>query len=371
MKHSFLQEILEPTSAKGISFAGGLPNSTLFPLDALKDAAVEVLSHPRTLQYIRSSGYVPLKEKIAQFYRDKGFATTADEILITSGSQQALDLIARHYSGRAITVEAPCYLGAMNVFRLNHLPMQSVDLYDDGIKIKCFRKSFQETKLAYVIPDFQNPSGYTYSIKKREKVAQSVLAYDGILIEDSPYSKLYFEKPYPCISKLIPSNSYHLGSFSKTLAPSLRVGWIRADKRLLEPLISYKEAMDLHTNGLAQMIIDHYLEEQNHYRKHLKHVRRFYKKQMQAFTTTLDTMLPELVYTTPKGGMFVYGQLPHVNTSKLVRGCMQKEVAFIPGEEFYTTGQKRDELRFSFTNVSKKEMRKGLQIINTVLKESF
>ena len=261
MKRSFIREILERTTSDTISFAGGLPDEKLFPHLALRESATHVLGDARSLQYGTTQGYLPLRNKIAHLYTAEGFETTADNIMITSGVQQALDIISRYHRQEAITTESPSYLGAMNLFDLNRLEQHPVTLHSDGIDIAAFEKSFSQTRLAYLIPDFQNPTGFTYTQEKRVQIAGIVKEQQGILIEDAPYSELYFKEKNQSISALLPDQSFHLGSFSKALAPSLRLGWIRADKTLLEPLLAYKEAMDLHSNGLSQAIVDHYLTD--------------------------------------------------------------------------------------------------------------
>ncbi len=369
MKRSFIREILEHTTNETISFAGGLPDGKLFPKLELKDSAKRVLNDANSLQYTTSTGLIELKEKIAQFYCDDGFETKASNILITSGSQQALDIIARYNNGKNITIESPSYLGAMNIFNLNNLKQDAIYLDKSGIDIELFEASFKKSKFAYLIPDFQNPTGYTYNIEKREKIAQIVKEHDGILIEDAPYDKLYFKEKFQSISSLIPQNSFHLGSFSKTLAPALRIGWIRADEKLLEPLIAYKEAMDLHTNGLAQYILNDYFKDKKQYNTHLKLLRKIYAKKMQIFKSYLDEILPDFKYVQPKGGMFIYGNFTNINTSQLVQKCLEKNVVFVPGDEFYTNNEVKNEIRFNFTHCSSKDIYKGLTLIAQIIKE--
>ena len=187
------------------------------------------------------------------------------------------------------------------------------------------------------------------------------------MIEDSPYSKLYFEKELPSISLLVPKQSFHLGSFSKTLAPALRIGWIRADKKLLQPLIAYKEAMDLHTNGLVQHILDDYLKDETHYKKHLEILRFTYHDKMEFFAQMIAELLPNFIFEKPKGGMFIYGRFENVDTSALLEKCLEKKVLFVPGVEFYTHNKINNEIRFNFTNASKEEIRKGLNTIKNRL----
>ncbi len=374
MKRSFIREILEHTTNETISFAGGLPDEKLFPHLDLRTSAYHVLSSSRSLQYSTTQGYLPLRNKIAHLYTEEGFPTTADQIMITSGSQQALDIIARYHHSRSITIEAPSYLGAMNIFDLNHLDQQCIPLHAEGIDSEGFSQSFRQTGLAYLIPDFQNPTGRSYTQERREEIARIIQAEQGLLIEDAPYSEIFFRHKYQSISSLLPAQSFHLGSFSKVLAPSLRLGWIRADTALLVPLIAYKEAMDLHSNGLSQYIIDHYLTELHHFRGHTQLLRKMYGKKMQVFKSYLDELLPEFRYITPQGGMFIYGSLPDIDTSLLLKACLKKGVLFVPGSEFYqeTTTQDamgKGEIRFNFTNPSSKEVYRGLKIIAEVYRE--
>jgi len=369
MKRSFIREILEYTTSDTISFAGGLPDESLFPTKELKKSSKKVLKKNSTLQYTKSTGIDDLKVKITQFYNDEGFKTKPENIMITSGSQQALDIISRYNECKSITIESPSYLGALNVFNLNNLDQRSVLLENNGIDLKAFKRSIKETKLSYLIPDFQNPTGKTYSSKKRKKIASIIKENDAILIEDSPYSELYFDTKSTMISASLPKNSFHLGSFSKTLAPSLRIGWIRADKKLLEPLVPYKEAMDLHTNGLSQHILNDYLKDKRKYTKHLKTLRAEYKKQMLLFTKYLDRYLPQFVYTKPKGGMFVYGKLPNIDTSLLIVECIKHNIVFVPGVEFYADASIKDEIRFNFTRTNKREIKKGLSKIAEILQD--
>ena len=363
MKRSFIREILEHTTNNTISFAGGLPDEKLFPYLGLRDAAYHVLSDVHALQYSTTKGYLPLRNKIAQMYTEEGFETTAEEIMITSGAQQALDIISRYHHDKPITIEAPSYLGAMNLFGLNGLQQDAVSLHSDGIDTEAFAQSIAKSKLAYLIPDFQNPTGYTYSQERRQEVAQALTEHGAILIEDAPYSELYFKEKLPSISALVPTQSYQLGSFSKVLAPGLRMGWIRADKKLLEPLMPYKEAMDLHSSSLSQHILDHYLTDICGYKQHTALLRKMYSKKMQVFKTYLNELLPEFEYTIPKGGMFIYGRLPHIDTSELVQLSLKKEVLFVPGSEFYLEGMAEDEIRFNFTNCTAREVYRGLKII--------
>jgi len=220
LKRSFIREILEHTSSDTISFAGGLPDVSLFPHKALQSSAHKALDTPESLQYSTSTGYAPLKAQIVKLYNDRGFATNSENILITSGSQQGLDIICRYHRGVSITIEKPSYLGALNIFKLNNMNRYSVPLSHNGIDLESFKNSIDQSTLAYLIPDFQNPSGTYYSAKHRTEVANILKGTDALLIEDVPYAELYFDQAHQSISQYIPKQSYHLGSFSKVLAPA-------------------------------------------------------------------------------------------------------------------------------------------------------
>jgi 2-aminoadipate transaminase len=368
MRRSFIREILENINEDTISFAGGLPDENLFPKKKIEESYRAVMNDASYLQYGLSSGYEDLKIKIATQYTNNGLITSSDEILITSGSQQALDIIARYYKNTSISIEKPSYLGATNVFKLNNLSMESLEINNKSYNIEKFEDNIQKTKLAYLIPDFQNPTGFTYSDKMREEIALCIKNNNALLIEDSPYSDLYFEKKYRSISSYIPNNSFHLGSFSKVLAPGFRVGYIRANKELLKPLLAYKEAMDLHTNNISQYVLNEYLKHIDDFIHHKKVLRKVYKKKLQIFKTYLDEILPEFEYEKPKGGMFIYGKFKNIDTAILVQKCIKKGVVFVPGNEFYINSDEvTNEIRFNFTKTTAKEVYKGLHIIKSII----
>ena len=364
MKRSFIREILESIDSETISFAGGLPDETLFPMQELKEASDKAFENPKNLQYTISNGITPLREKIADFYNKEGFETEASNILITTGSQQGLYIIAKYFQNRPIVIEKPSYLGAVNIFKMNNLDMQTVTLDYDGIDTQMFDKAYEKAKLAYLIPDFQNPKGSLYSDKKREEIARSVLKYGGYILEDAPYSELYFGKKSKSISSQIPDNSFHLGSFSKTLAPSLRIGWIRANEDIIRQLTMIKETIDLHSCGLAQHILNNYLEDNSRYEKHLDYLRAAYKLKMENFTEGLKNHLPDFTFETPKGGMFIFGSLPDVDSFDLVQECMKEKVVYVPANQFYLDAKPTGEIRFNYTYTTKNEVNEGLKRVN-------
>jgi len=368
MKRQFIREILDIITKDTISFAGGLPDADLFPLECFRDAAERVLHDPSALQYSRSQGYGPLREKIAQRYTDAGFETRAEEILITTGSQQAINLIAMSMLAGGVTVELPAYLGALSAFRLARTKTEGVALESDGIAIAPFERSITNTGAAYLVPDFQNPTGLRYSRAKRDAVANAVLRADALLIEDAAYSELYFDHASLPISAAVPERSFHLGSFSKILAPGLRVGWVRAGEANLRRLLIVKEAIDLHTSTFDQRLIDAYWDAEG-LDRHIMRIRCHYKEKKDALSAALRTQLPDFSFEEPRGGMFIYGRLPGIDTKALVNRCLERGAAFVPGSEFYPDKPAHDEMRLNFTHTTPEQMRRGIGLIADVNRE--
>jgi len=367
VKRSFIREILESINNDTISFAGGLPDENLFPIEDLRQASDKVFSRPECLQYSLSSGIKALRDKIAQFYNRTGVVTDADNILVTTGSQQALYVIAKYFSNESIVIEEPSYMGATNIFKMNEMSMSPVPLYHDGIDIDTFEKLYQTAKLAYLIPDFHNPASSCYSVEKRKNVAEIALASDGYIIEDAPYSELYFDEKKASLVELAPERILHLGSFSKTLSPSLRIGWVRADKEIIKELTGIKEIIDLHSCGISQYILSEYLQDIDAYGKHLNSLRAAYKEKMETFAQALEKILPEFKFQKPEGGMFIYGHIEGADTFQLVQKCMDRGVVFVPGDQFYLDGRKTSEIRFNFTKPTAEQVEAGLKLIKEIM----
>ncbi len=359
MQRSFIREILDIITSDTISFAGGLPDPTLFPSDALKICASEILSDPSALQYASSQGELSLREKIAARYSKRGFPTEAAEILITTGSQQALNLIALAFLKRSVSVELPAYLGALGVFDLHGISVEGIALEAEGICPARLDATLKKTGAAYLIPDFQNPTGLRYSLQRREEVAALIKAHDALLIEDAAYSELYFDEHYPAISMTLPQHSFHIGSFSKIIAPGLRVGWIRTSREHMGALLAIKERLDLHTATFNQRLINAYWERYG-FESHISHIRKTYCSKMEAMADTLDTLLPQFAFERPHGGMFLYGTLSGMDTKALVRRALKHGVAFVPGGEFYPNATCNDTIRFNFTHTDVAQMREGI-----------
>ncbi len=362
MKRSFVREILEAINPDTISFAGGLPDESLFPTDKIRQAAMDALVSNSSLQYSVSGGISGLREKLADYYTKMGVATSADEILITTGAQQALDLISRAYFKGGVTVESPAYLGALGSFAANGCPLYPSPLGD----IEAFKDSFAKTKRAYLMCDFQNPTGRCYDLDSRRLLAQSALENDGIIIEDGAYMELYFGDRLPIMASFAPSHVMHVGSFSKILAPGLRLGWIRAAKKLLAPVLALKERADLHTSTLSQMIADKFWE-QDGFEVHLNNIRAAYSQKAKYLSNILHTKLPEFGFDEPTGGMFIYGRFPQgTDTRALAYASLAQGAVFVPGGEFYEGAPVNNEARFNFTHTNAEQMERGIEIIARV-----
>lgn len=363
MKRSFIREILEIIGSDTVSFAGGLPDEKLFPIKELQKISQEVFASPESLQYSVSSGILSLREKLASYYTAMGLETKSENILITTGAQQALDLISRIYFTAGTVVEAPAYLGALNVFSANKCPLFPVTLYNSGLDIHSFEKKFKQTKRAYLMCDFQNPTGICYTDADRQKLAQIAVKNDGIIVEDGAYMELFFEERMAPMSLYAPHNTLHVGSFSKTLAPGLRLGWIRGDAALLQPILALKERSDLHTSTLSQLLADKFWES-GFFGKHLRKIRAAYKRKCDALAEELTSELGDFCFIKPQGGMFIYGTFAdEIDAKELAMKCLENGAIFVPGGEFYPDAPISAEARFNFSNATPEEMHRGIKII--------
>ena len=363
IKRSFIREILDAITPEMISFAGGLPDEGLFPKDALADAAQAALQNPASLQYGGTQGNLQLRQAIARRYSEKGMATTPEEILVTTGSQQGITLAALAHFRSGLLVESPLYLGAKGVFEYFGIDTLPVPFNREGIDLNMLAQKGREGLWAYLVPDFHNPTGRRYDRKHREGAAKLLKEKGMFLAEDGAYESLYFDSPMPSIASTIPDHSLHLGSFSKILAPGMRVGWVRGSKNLLVPMIAVKERIDLHTSSLDQAIIAHYLAD-NDLEAHLKGLRQAYKKKMETMADILEEELPGFLFQRPAGGMFIYGKLAGVDASQLVRECMKEGVVFVPGVEF--GDPEKGSIRFNFSHADPERIRAGMRTIRRI-----
>ncbi len=357
---SFIREILKVAiSPDVISFAGGLPNRNLFPVEELKVSAGKVFDTmgKDALQYSNSEGYLPLRKYISNYYSVKhGLPVHSDNILITSGSQQGLDLLGKimlNHSDEVI-IEEPGYLGAIQAFSLYRPTFRPIPLLNDGIDTVALEKTLSggDPKLMYVVPEFQNPSGISYSSDVRLKVIKSLQGKRCFIVEDNPYIDLRFEGTgSKSFYSYLPEKTILLGTFSKTTVPGFRMGWIVAPDDLMEKLLIAKQAADLHTSIFTQMLLFSYLSDYDN-DSHIRKIINVYGRQRDAMVKAIERYFPsDVKFTCPQGGMFLWVTLPGTLSSmELFNIAIEKNVAFVPGNPFYT--DRRDHystLRLNFS----------------------
>jgi 2-aminoadipate transaminase len=376
---SFIREILKVTvNPEVISFAGGLPNPNTFPVQKVIEASNKVLAEDGrdALQYSTTEGYLPLREYIAErYHKRKGLKINPDEILITNGSQQALDLVGKVFlnKGDRIVVERPGYLGTLQAFAIFEPKFEPVPLLEDGIDVDLFEKavSSNDTKLFHAVINFQNPSGVTYSKEKRPALADICRGHDMVFVEDDPYGELRFMgEDLPSMRSYLDDNIILLGSFSKIVAPGLRLGWIYAKKDIMEKIVIAKQASDLHSNYLSQRIVHRYLAD-NDIDGHILKIREVYKKQRDLMVSMIEKTFPEEAKSTrPEGGMFLWVTLPEKLSSLDLFELAQKEnVAFVPGKAFYVDGGGNNTLRLNFSNSDEEKIQEGIKRLAKVIKK--
>lgn len=379
---SFIREILKVIQQDDIiSFAGGLPNPVSFPKKELKQSMERVIDQfgDEVFQYSSTEGYRPLREWVAERYRDEyGMDVQADDVLITTGSQQALDLMGKVLinPGDALAIEEPGYLGAIQAFTVFEPDFCPVPLLDDGIDLDRLEQILEErnVKLLYTVPNFQNPTGLTYSVEKRKALCALLNRYSAYLIEDDPYGQLKFEgEMYPYIGSFGLKKSVLFGTISKIITPGMRLGWIcTKDRELMQHLVTAKQAADLHSNIFAQYAVYDYL--MNHeLNEHIGKIKTLYKEQSDAMLQAMKDFFPDTVtYTMPKGGMFVWGSLPEGESSlELFDRAMKEKVAFVPGNPFYVDDQKPvPTFRLNYTNSEPEVIREGIRRLGRLM-ESY
>ena len=376
---SFVRGILKAASDPSvISFAGGLPNPISFPQDELLESMERIVKTygSNVFQYSITAGLPELRQYIADRYnRIFHLNLTIDNILITTGSQQALDLIGKVLldKGDGVIVEKPTYLAAIQAFSMHQPVFYPVELTRDGMNPDQLQNALQNpVKFIYTIPDFQNPTGLTYSAENRKSIYEILKDHGVVLIEDDPYGELSFDGerlPYIGAGKL--PNSILLGTFSKTVTPGMRTGFIISEnKELLKYLSIAKEASDLHTNVFSQYLIWDYLKN-NDLDMHIAKIKALYKKQAQTMMDAMEQYFPPAVtYTKPHGGMFLWVTLPEgVSAMSLFPKALEKKVAFVPGDPFYIGTKNANTMRLNYTNADCETIAEGIHRLGDLLKE--
>ena len=379
VKPSFIREILKVTQDPTvISFAGGLPSPELFAVEPMAQAAAKVFRQDgrSALQYSTTLGHEPLRQWIAAYMgRRYGLAVDADQILITSGSQQGLDLIGKVFVNPydPVVIEEPGYLGAIQTLALCEARIYSVPLLDEGPDLDMLETILDgdKAKLIYAIPNFQNPSGLTYSAATRQSLAERLQDRDLVLVEDDPYGLLRYEgEDLPSLATMLPDKVLLLGSFSKVVAPGLRLGWICGPKDIIKELVTAKQAADLHTGTVVQRILGQYLQD-NDLDSHVAMLRRAYVQRRDAMISAMEQSFPsEVTFTRPQGGMFLWVSLPAgLSSLRLFEVAIGQKVAFVPGTPFYVDGGGESNLRLNFSNASESDIEIGIARLGAAVRE--
>jgi 2-aminoadipate transaminase len=377
MPPSAVREILKVAEQPDVlSFAGGLPAPELFPVDAIAEAHAEVLAKEgrAALQYSTTEGFGPLREWVVDRLARRGVRASADQVLITNGSQQGIDLVARILldRGDTVAVENPSYLAALQNFAGYEAQFAPIDSDDDGMQPEAMERVFAEKRprLVYIVPEFHNPKGTTLSLARRAHLVKLAQAHRVPVLEDNPYGELRFrgEAPPPLAALDDAGVVVHLGTFSKTLAPGMRLGWLVGPKELVRAAAIAKQAADLHTATLAQRVAVALLSRFD-YDAHLAQLRRVYGERCVAMLDALERHLTGARWTRPDGGLFIWAQLPSgLSADGIFAAALREKVAFVPGSSFYAETPRHDMLRLNYSNRPPELIEEGIARLGKVVR---
>lgn len=373
LKGNIIRELYKYTSQPGfISFAGGNPSPDTFPNEELAEISAQVLreNSVQCLQYGVSNGQLPLRQYVADSMTSEGVPTKVENVVITSGSQQSLDLLAKAVinPGDRILVESPTYVAALKIFSIYNANVVPVESDDQGIIPESLEEKLKEgpAKLIYLIPNFQNPTGITLSLERRRKIMEIVQSHNVIVIEDDPYGKLrYSGQDVPHMKTMDPQEQVvYLGSFSKIIAPGLRVSYVVCEEKLAQKIVLGKQNNDMHTPSLTQLIVYEYCRR-GLLEPHLEDCRKLYSAKLTTMLRLLEQYFPqEMNWTRPEGGLFLWSKLPAgCSATKLLEYVLPVKVAYVPGDSFFADGTGINTMRLNFANASEEEMNKGIKLL--------
>ena len=374
IKSSVIREILKVTSRpEVISFAGGLPSDASFPVEQLKAAFEKVLKDApqAALQYSTTDGYAPLREWVAAEKSKSGTAIKSEQVIIVSGSQQALDLIGKVFinEGDKVLVEAPTYLGALQAFDLFFPKYVSLASDADGLDAEQLTaEQAAGAKFLYALPNFQNPTGRLMSEARRQALVSKARELNLLVIEDDPYGELWYTAaPPPSLLSRMPERVIQMGSFSKILAPGLRLGYIVAPEEIARKFEQVKQATDLHTATLTQRAVYEVVKD-GFLNEHIPTIRTLYHAQAQAMLGALSEFMPNNVkWNQPAGGMFLWLELPEgMDSEEMLKKALERNIAYVPGTPFYANEPVRNTLRLAFVTVPEEKIRAGVKVLGEV-----
>ncbi|MBK7316350.1 MAG: PLP-dependent aminotransferase family protein [Anaerolineales bacterium] len=390
MGSSVIRELLKFTEQPDIiSFAGGLPAPEVFPLKEFQEACNQVLTDhgAQALQYSTTEGYLPLREMIARHNARFSVRVTAENIMITSGSQQALDFIGRLFINRGdyVVVESPTYLGALQAWNAYGAQYISVPSDEDGMIVDKLEEALRiGPKFIYVLPNFQNPSGSTMSLERRKRLVLLADQYGVPIVEDDPYGQLRYDGEHiPSVATLdsryrnedngeYTGNVIYLSTFSKLLAPGLRLAWVIAPPQVIRKLVMTKQAADLHTSSFNQNVA-YEVAKGGFLDEHVKVIRATYKERRDVMLELMDELFPpDVRWTKPQGGMFLWGMLPeNVDAAEVLKVAIERKVAFVPGAAFHPNGGGANTMRLNFSFSNPENIREGISRLALTLKEAL
>jgi 2-aminoadipate transaminase len=387
MKNSAIRELLKLTEdPEIISFGGGMPAPEVFPMQEFQEACQKVLKDngAQALQYGSTEGYTPLREMIARHTTRLGIEVNMENIMITSGSQQALDLLGKVFinNGDRILVESPTYLGALQAWNIYGAEYVTVRSDDDGMVTDELEAALRTgPKFIYVLPNFQNPTGATLTLGRRVRLIELADHYGVPIVEDDPYGQLRFEgDPIPAVEVLdsqmhhdgccYTGNVIYLSTFSKILAPGIRLAWVIAPPEVIHKLVQAKQGTDLHTSTFNQ-IVAHEVGRAGFLDQHIKKINDTYHERRDVMIDALTEHMPEGVrWTHPKGGLFLWLTLPDgLRSVELFKDAIKQKVAFVPGESFYPRGGGENTMRLNFSNATPEKINEGIGRLGIVVKQ--
>ncbi len=390
MRSSAIRELLKLTQQPDvISFAGGLPSPALFPVQEVIEATKRVIEQQgnQALQYSVTEGYPPLREMIVRHMGRYGIQCTIDNVLITAGSQQALDLIGKIFldPGDKVIVEEPTYLGALQAWNAYQAEYVTVLTDDDGMRPDALEDALKThaVKFIYALPNFQNPSGVTLSGQRRIEIVRIAEKYDVPIIEDDPYGQLRYEgehetplividaqqRPNGCNNGFITGNVIYLSTFSKTLCPGFRVAWMVGPEDVIARVVQAKQGADLHTGTLAQMVA-YETARGGFLDRHVREIRKMYKENRDLMLGLMEELFPPgVTWTHPQGGLFLWVRLPEgMDSAAVLEKAIAAKVAFVPGEPFYPHGGGKNTLRMNFSNATPEQIVEGMKRLAAVIR---